>query len=88
MNKMDFAKKRAELLQGTPVRLQVNEGRNRYVYYDGEIKDLYPYVFTFVAVLYGKERLLSFSYVDLMTKRIKIFPPATDKQEENQNLLS
>lgn len=88
MNKMDFAKKRAELLQGQPVRLQVNEGRNRYVYYDGQIKDLYPYVFTFIAVLYGKERLMSFSYVDLMTKRIKIFPPQEEKGEENQNVLS
>lgn len=84
MNKMDIAKKRAELLQGMDIQLQVNEGRNRYVNYEGQIKDLYPYVFTFEAVLYGEARILSFSYVDLMTKRIKIFPPA----EKKQNVLS
>lgn len=84
MNKMDIAKKRAELLQGMDIQLQVNEGRNRYVNYEGQIKDLYPYVFTFETVLYGEARILSFSYVDLMTKRIKIFPPA----EKKQNVLS
>lgn len=84
MNRLDIAKKRAELLQDKDVRLQVNEGRNRFVCYEGKIKDLYPYVFTFEAFLYGEFRLLSFSYVDLMTKRIKIYPPA----EKNQDVLS
>ena len=84
MNRMDIAKKRAELLQNKEVKLQVNEGRNRFVCYEGKIKDLYPYVFTFEAFLYGEFRLLSFSYVDLMTKRIKIYPPA----EKNQDVLS
>ena len=84
MNRLDIAKKRAELLQDKDVRLQVNEGRNRFVCYEGKIKDLYPYVFTFEAFLYCDIRLLSFSYVDLMTKRIKIFPPI----EKNQDVLS
>ncbi|MDE6967890.1 MAG: hypothetical protein K2P12_04450 [Clostridia bacterium] len=84
MNKLDIAKKRAELLKDREVRLQVNEGRNRFVCYDGKIDELYPYVFTFKAFLYGEERLLSFSYVDMMTKRIKIFPPA----EKNEEVLS
>ncbi len=84
MNRLDISKKRAELLQGLDVRLEVNEGRNRFVCYSGKIKDLYPYVFTFEAFLYGEFRLLSFSYVDLMTKRIKIYPPA----EKNQDVLS
>ncbi len=84
MNRMDIAKKRAELLQNKEVKLQVNEGRNRFVCYEGKIKDLYPYVFTFEAFLFGENRLMSFSYVDLMTKRIKIFPP----DEKSQNVLS
>lgn len=84
MNRLDVAKKRAELLKGIDVRLEVNEGRNRFVTYDGMIENLYPYIFTFQSVLYGEKRILSFSYVDLMTKRIKIFPPA----EKNQNVLS
>lgn len=84
MNRLDMSKKRAELLQGLDVRLEVNEGRNRFVSYAGKIKDLYPYVFTFEAFLYGELRLLSFSYVDLMTKRIKIYPPV----EKNQDVLS
>ena len=33
MNRMDIAKKRAELLQNKDVKLQVNEGRNRFVCY-------------------------------------------------------
>ncbi len=49
MNRLDISKKRAELLQGLDVRLEVNEGRNRFVCYSGKIKDLYPYVFTFEA---------------------------------------
>lgn len=84
MNKIEIAKKRAELLKGVQVTIQVNEGRNRFVSYDGEIKDLYPYVFTFEAVLYGEKRILSFGYVDLMTKRIKIFP----QDEKKENILS
>lgn len=84
MNRLDIAKKRAELLQGIDVRLEVNEGRNRFVSYDGQITNLYPYIFTFQSVLYGEKRILSFSYVDLMTKRIKIFP----QTQKNQNVLS
>lgn len=84
MNRLDIQKKRAELLKGIEVNLQVNEGRNRFVEYNGKIKDLYPYVFTFEAFLFGEVRLLSFSYVDMMTKKIKIFPAS----EKNKEIMS
>lgn len=75
MTQMDVAKKRAKLLCGQNVRLKVNEGRNRFVFYEGAIDKLYPSVFTFKCVLCGEERTLSFSYVDILTKKVRIFQP-------------
>lgn len=72
MTKIDVAKRRAELLCGMKVKLKVNEGRNRFVFYEGNIDKLYPCVFTFKAEICGEERTLSFSYVDMLTKKVKI----------------
>lgn len=81
MIKIQLAKKRAELLKGVKIKLKVNEGRNRFVFYEGVIQNTYPNIFTFLCFLYGEERTISFSYVDLMTKRIKIFPFEEKKEE-------
>lgn len=69
--KMDEAKKRAERLKGMKVRLKIHKGRNKYVYREGEISDVYPAVFSFLS----DGETLTFSYSDLLTKQIKIFPP-------------
>lgn len=79
MTKLEFAIKRVELLQGKPVRIKVNEGRKKYAYYDGYIDSLHPAVFTFKTVLYGAERTLSYSYVDVLAKTVMFSPLAPEQ---------
>ena len=69
--KMDEAKRRAERLKGVKVKLKIHKGRNRYIYREGEICAVYPAVFSFLS----DGETLTFSYSDLLTKQIKIFPP-------------
>lgn len=68
--KMDEAKKRAERLKGIKVKLKIHKGRNKYIYRVGEISEVYPAVFSFLS----EGETLTFSYSDLLTKQIKIFP--------------
>lgn len=68
--KMDEAKRRAERLKGIKVKLKIHKGRNKYVYREGVISDVYPAVFSFLS----DGDTLTFSYSDLLTKQIKIFP--------------
>ncbi|MBR7110588.1 MAG: Veg family protein [Clostridia bacterium] len=67
---LEHAKRRAERLQGLTVRIKVNKGRNKFVEKVGKIVDLFPAVFTFVA----EDENFTFSYSDLLTKMVKIFP--------------
>ena len=68
--KMDEAKRRAERLKGITVRLKINKGRNKFVERIGEIVDLYPAVFSFRS----GEETTTFSYSDLLTKIVRIYP--------------
>lgn len=67
---LDYAKRRAERLKGMLVRIRINKGRNKYIERRGEIADLFPAVFTF----FSENETLTFSYSDLLTKKVKIFP--------------
>lgn len=66
-------KERVRRLQGVDVRLKVNRGRNNFVNVQGRVKELYPAVFTFEAED-TKSPILTFSYVDVLTKNVRIFP--------------
>ncbi|MBQ2714030.1 MAG: Veg family protein [Clostridia bacterium] len=68
--KMDEAKRRAERLKGVTVRLKINKGRNKFIERIGEIEDLYPAVFSFRS----GEEVSTFSYSDLLTKIVRIYP--------------
>ncbi len=68
--KIDEAKKRAERLKGVKVRFKIHKGRNKFVCREGEIEDTFPAVFTFVT----DGETLTFSYSDLLTKNVRIFP--------------
>ncbi len=84
MTKLDIAKKRVELLRGRMIKIKVNIGRNRFTYYDGTIDQLHPNVFTVKTQLYGTERTLSFTYVDVLSKIVKFYPI----EENSQDILS
>ena len=53
---------------GDVVKIKYNLGRNKYEEYEAIIKELYDYVF----LLENKFGTKSFSYIDVITKTIKI----------------
>ena len=61
-------KRKIEGLRGKNLSLAVNKGRNQIVRLDGQIVDLFPYVFTFRS----GEDLVSFSYSDIICGDIRI----------------
>ncbi|HRU84207.1 MAG: Veg family protein [Christensenellales bacterium] len=69
---MTDTKKRIEMLKGISVLLKVNRGRNKIVTMTGSVRDIYPSVWTFEPA--GEEPLQTFSYSDVLTKNIRIYP--------------
>lgn len=67
VNIQEVKRKIAEL-RGKNLQLAVNKGRNQIVKLDGQIVDLFPYVFTFRS----GEDLVSFSYSDIICGDIRI----------------
>ena len=67
---MTISKIKKELLEhiGDVVSIKYNLGRNKYEEYEAKIKELYDYVFLVDTDLGVK----SFSYIDVVTKVIKI----------------
>ena len=84
MTKLDIAKKRVELLQGRFIKFKVNEGRNRFSFYEGSIDQLHPHIFTVKTVMYGNERTLSFTYVEVLSKIVRFYPI----EEKSLDILS
>lgn len=72
---LDIAKKRVEMLRGTPVLLRVNEGRNRINCYHGIIEEVYPSVFTFR--IDDIDKVKTFSYNEVQTKNVMFLRPET-----------
>ncbi len=68
--RLDEAKLRAEKLKGIKVRFKINKGRNKFVFLDGTIEDVFPAVFTVRA----ENEIKTFPYSDLLTKNVRIFP--------------
>ncbi len=67
---LEQARRRAERLRGVSVRIRINKGRNKFVERCGHVEDVFPAVFTFSS----EGETLTFSYSDLLTKMVKIFP--------------
>ena len=67
---MTISKVKRELLEhiGDIVSIKYNLGRNKYEEYEAKIKELYDYVF--LVECDGNTK--SFSYIDIITKVIKI----------------
>lgn len=67
---MTISKVKEDLLEhlGDIVKIRYSLGRNKYEEYEAIIKELYDYVFL-IDTDYGTR---SFSYIDVVTKTIKI----------------
>ncbi len=67
---MTISKVKKDLLEhmGDIVSIKYNLGRNKYEEYEAKIKELYDYIFL-VDTDYGVK---SFSYIDVITKVIRI----------------
>lgn len=61
---------RINKLQGVPIVIKVNKGRNKFFHYKGVIRDIFPAVFTFST----DNELMTYSICDVLTKNIKFFP--------------
>ena len=67
---MTISSVKKEMLEhlGDIVKLKYNLGRNKYEEYEAIIKELYDYVF----LVDTNNGIKSFSYIDIITKSIKI----------------
>ncbi len=67
---MNIEKVKSEIkgLINKSVLIKVNVGRNKYEHYEGEVKKMYPYLFT--VEINGLVK--SFSYADILTKDVQI----------------
>lgn len=55
-----------------PAKITINLGRNKYVSFDGEIKSVYPALFTIEPLDLNFKGKTSYSYSELMCGRVKI----------------
>ena len=63
---IDKVKNQINDLKNNKLKIKVNIGRNKYEYYEGNIKDIYPNLFT---VLTDKG-IKSWTYSDVATKTV------------------
>jgi len=59
-------KELVEKNKGKNVEVKLNIGRNKYEYFNGVIKETYPFLFT----IEKENELKSFSYSDVLTKTL------------------
>lgn len=70
---IDMCKGKLETLIGKKVRLTSNGGRKRLIVYEGIVECCYPNVFT-VRCTRGdtKDEIVSYSYIDVLTRAVRI----------------
>lgn len=71
---MTISSVKKDLLEhlGDVVSIKYSLGRNKYEEYEAMIKELYDYVFLVECDTNGVSFIKSFSYIDVLTKTIKI----------------
>lgn len=79
-NTLEMAKRRVSMLAGKDMIIKVNKGRNKFVEYSGTIDSVYPSIFTVNATIENENKILSYSYNDVLTKAVRFYPP---KPKEN-----
>lgn len=78
INTIDWAKRRVQTLIGHNITLKVNKGRNRYITFNGKITNAYPAIFTVSTVENDEQKVVSYSYNDVLTKTVRFYSPAPD----------
>ena len=63
---IDKIKKQINELKNNKLKIKVNIGRNKYEYYEGNIENIYPNLFT----IKTNKGLKSFTYSDVITKLV------------------
>lgn len=69
---IDEIKKRITELKGSPIKMEVNRGRNKIVKYEGVIVSVYPSVFTVETIAQKAFSSKTFSYFDVLCGDVKI----------------
>ena len=63
---IDKVKNQINDLKNNKLKIKVNIGRNKYEYYEGNIKDIYPNLFT----METNNGMKSFTFSDIITKTV------------------
>lgn len=80
---LDRCRAKLQTMIGKRVRLTSNGGRKRLIIHEGTIEDCYPNVFTVKCqrASDGKYEVISYSYVDVLTRAVRIAIPAEASAE-------
>lgn len=80
---VDKCKSVIEGLIGKRVRLTSNGGRKRLIIRDGIVENCYPNLFTVKCKCpaTNSEETVSFTYVDILTKTVRVAVPAVSENE-------
>lgn len=80
---LDSCRNKLQSMIGSRVRLTSNGGRKRLIVHEGVIDNCYPNVFTVKCrrEAEGDFEIVSYSYIDVLTRAVRIAIPAQDVQE-------
>ena len=80
---LEMCKGKFQELIGKPIVCKTNGGRKRIITYIGTVEHCYPNVFTMLCKNEaGKESLVSFSYIDVLTRTVRVGIMPEKSQEE------
>lgn len=79
---IESCKAKLQSMIGTRVKLISNGGRKRLIVYDGVVDNCYPNHFTVKCMREsdGKFEIVSYNYVDVLTRAVRISIPASGAQ--------
>ncbi len=80
---LDSCRSKLQSMIGSRVRLTSNGGRKRLIVHEGVIDNCYPNVFTVKCrrEAEGDFEIVSYSYIDVLTRAVRIAIPASEAQE-------
>ncbi|MCQ2532228.1 MAG: Veg family protein [Saccharofermentans sp.] len=80
---LDSCRAKLQSMIGSRVKLTSNGGRKRLIIHEGVIDNCYPNVFTVKCQREsdGKFEIVSYSYIDILTRAVRLAIPASNSQE-------
>lgn len=80
---LDSCRAKLQSMIGSRVKLTSNGGRKRLIIHEGVIDNCYPNVFTVKCQREsdGKFEIVSYSYIDILTRAVRLAIPAASSQE-------